>query len=103
MTEKKIVMKINRYTRLIGKKDVIVDNGASIHIPTQHGGWRGYSYNVLEMSKKLFKDLKTRSHIFVDEELTKKANAQYKTPFLTYYRFDIDRMIADGGYTVVEK
>ena len=45
------------------------------------------------MSKKLFKELKNLCFIFVDEERTKKANEPYDKPFLTYYRFDIDRMI----------
>jgi hypothetical protein len=54
------------------------------------------------MSKKLFKDLKTCGFIFIDKEKTDNANKKYKTPFLTYYRFDIDRMIK-AGYKVVEE
>lgn len=96
MTDKKVLMKINRYIKTIGKDDLILDNGACIQVVTQNGSWGDYNYAPLVMSKKLFKDLKTRSFIFVDEELTKKANEPYKNPFLNYYRFDIDRLISNG-------
>jgi hypothetical protein len=101
MSNKKIIMKINRYTKHIGKDDLILDNGSCIQVTTQTGaslGWGQFSY--LQMSKKLFKDLKTCGFIFVDEIKTKKANEPYDKPFLTYYRFDIDRMITNG-YEVV--
>jgi hypothetical protein len=100
MDNKKIVMKINRYIKHIGKDDLILDNGACIQVPTQNGSFTGYKYSCLAMSKKLFKQLKTCGFIFVDEEITNKANENYSKPFLTYYRFDIDRMIANG-YEVV--
>ena len=89
-------MKINRYIKAIGKDDLILDNGACIQVTTQYGSWSEWSYAPLCMSKKLFKDLKTCGFIFVDEEETKKANAPYKNPFLTYYRFDIDKLISNG-------
>ena len=96
MKDKKVLMKINRYIKPIGSKDLILDNGSCIQVTTQCGSWGNYSYAPLAMSKKLFKHLKTCSCIFVDEELTKKANEGYKNPFLTYYRFDIDRLISNG-------
>ena len=89
-------MKINKYIKPIGKDDLILDNGSCIQVVTQKGSWGNYGYAPLCMSKKLFKDLKTCSFIIVDEELTKKANEPYKNPFLTYYRFDIDRLISNG-------
>lgn len=98
----KIEMKINRYIKHIGKDDLIVDNGSCIQITTQTGAWGEYNYAPLIMSKKLFKQLKYCAFIFVDKEKTNKANAQYAKPFLTYYRFDIDRMIRSGDYQVVE-
>lgn len=103
MTDKKIKMKIGRYIKNIDKDDLILDNGACIQVTTQIGaslGWGQFSH--LAMSKKLFKELKTCAFIFVDEERTKKANEPYAKPFLTYYRFDIDRMI-EVGYEVVEE
>lgn len=90
----KIEMKINRYVKCIGEDDLILDNGTCIQVVTQEG--------PLPMSKKLFKDLKTCVFIYIDEKLTEKANKPYKNPFLTYYRFDIDKMIKSGGYKVVE-
>ena len=96
MSNKKVLMKINRYIKLIGKDDLILDNGSCIQVTTQCGSRGDYGYSNLIMSKKLFKDLKTCSFIFIDEELTKKANEPYKNPFLTYYRFDIDRLISNG-------
>lgn len=101
MTDKKVLMKINRYIKAIGEDDLILDNGACIQVTTQQGGWGVWDYVSLSMSKKLFKDLKTCGFIFVDEERTKKANEKYKQPFLTYYRFDIDKLIANG-YEVFE-
>ena len=88
--------------KLIGKNDLIFDNGACIQVTTQKGSFGDYSFSPLIMSKKLFKNLKTRGFIFVDEERTKNANATYEKQFLTYYRFDIDRMI-ESGYEVVKK
>lgn len=102
MTDQKIKIKIGRYEKSIGKDDLILDNGACIQVVTQIGtalGWGQFSN--LQMSKKLFKDLKACAFIFVDEERTRKANEKYEKAFLTYYRFDIDRMIKNG-YEVIE-
>ena len=102
MTDKKIEIKIGRYIKHIDKDDLILDNGSCIQVTTQTGAyldWGRYAY--LQMSKKLFRDLKTCAFIFVDEEKTRKANEPYEKPFLTYYRFDIDQMIKSGGYKVV--
>lgn len=102
MAEQKIKMKINRYIKTIGENDLILDNGSCIQVVTQNGACVGFGhYACLGMSKKLFRDLKTCGFIFVDEKTTKKANAPYQKPWLTYYRFDIDRMIKSGGYEVV--
>lgn len=94
-------MKINRYVKHIGKDDLIMDNGSVIQVPTQKGSWGMWDYATLQMSKKLFKQLKDCGFIYIDEELTEKANAQYEKPFLTYYRFDIDRLIKNG-YPIVK-
>lgn len=100
MTNQNIKMKIGRYITHINKNDLILDNGASIRVMTR-GCFDGWHTVPLKMSKKLFKDLKTCAFIFVDEEKTKQANVGYEKPWLTYYRFDIDRMIK-VGYEVVE-
>ena len=55
MSDKKVVMKINRYMKLIGKNDLILDNGCVIQVTTQKGSFVDYSYSPLIMSKKLFK------------------------------------------------
>lgn len=102
MNSKKVKIKIGRYIKHIDKDDLILDNGACIQVTTQTGeslGWGRFAY--LKMSKKLFKDLKTCAFIYVDEAKTRKANEPYSKPFLTYYRFDIDRLIANG-YEVAE-
>ena len=96
----KIVMKINRYVKHIGKDDLILDNGSIIQVHTQKGSRCTWDYNALQMSKKLFKQLKDCGFIYIDEELTEKATAQYEKPLLTYYRFDIDRLIKNGYPTV---
>lgn len=96
MSDKKVLMKINRYIKPIGKDDLILDNGSCIQVTTQCGSFGDYGYAPLIMSKKLFKDLNRCGFIFVDEEMSKKANEPYKNPFLTYYRFDIDRLISNG-------
>lgn len=96
MSDSKVLIKINRFVKPIGRNDLILDNGGCIHVITQCGFWGDYRYSPLLMSKKLFKDLKACSFIFVDEELTKNANKDYAEPFFTYYRFDIDRLISSG-------
>jgi hypothetical protein len=98
----KIEMKINRYVKHIGKEDVILDNGIIIQVPTQTGNWGVWNYCALQMSKKLFKQLKDCEFIYIDKALTDKANERYEKPFLTYYRFDIDRLIKNG-YPIVEE
>ena len=98
----KIEMKIGRYIRDIGKNDLILDNGACIQIPTQTGKWQMWYASPLLMSKKLFKELKACGFIFIDKKMTDKANEKYKNPFLTYYRFDIDRLIKNG-YPIVKE
>ena len=98
----KIEMKINRYIKHIGKDDLILDNGSCIQVLTQDGartGWLGCA--PLPMSKKLFQELKALNFVYLDIKKTEKENKRYKTPWLYYYRFDIDLMIESGGYTVV--
>lgn len=95
----KIKIKIGRNVYLINKDDLILDNGACVQVPTKRGKRKGYNYETVYMSKKLFKDLKTCAFIYVDEDLTKKANENYDKPWLTYYRFNIDRMIEMGYET----
>lgn len=96
MNDKKVLIKINRYIKPIGKDDLILDNGACIQVTTQRGAWGTWDYTTLQMSKKLFKDLKKHGLIFVDRKETEKINRPYKNPFLTYYRFDIDKLISNG-------
>ena len=100
---KKIEMKIGRYVKHIGENDLILDNGACIQVVTQHGAFRDWNYSTLMMGKKLFNDLKKRDFIYPDVSLTKKANKNYNTPWLCYFRFNIDKMIASGGYNVIEE
>ena len=101
MSNVKIEMKIGRYIKKIGKDDLILDNNSCIQVTTQTGAFSQYGYSCLSMSKTLFNALKRFEFIFVDEEATKKANENYKKAFLTYYRFDIDKMI-EHGYKVVQ-
>lgn len=99
----KIEMKIGRYVKHIGKNDLILDNGACIQVVTQKGsrtGWIGHS--PLLMSKKLFSELKKVDFVYLDIGTTKKENKGKNPPSLIYFRFDIDKMIASGGYKVVE-
>lgn len=99
MCKSKIELKIGRYIKFISEDDLILDNGAVVQVITQYGPCRRWSCAPLIMSKKMFKELKSLLFIYKDEEKTAKANAQYEKPFLTYYRFDIERMIK-AGYPV---
>ena len=102
MSDKVIKIKIGKKMCFIDKKDLILDNGACVQVVTQIGASLGWGqFANLTMSKKLFKDLKTCNFIFVDKERTQKANEPYEKSFLTYYKFDIDRMI-ENGYEVVQ-
>lgn len=98
----KVIMKINKFVKHIGVDDLILDNGACIQVTTQTGFWTSWDYAPLIMSKKQFVKLKADGSIFVDKEKTDRANAKYKTPFLTYYRFDIDKLI-ENGYPIAEE
>lgn len=98
----KVEMKINRYVKHIGKDDLILDNGACIQVVTQNGAFGEWGYCALAMSKKLFNELKKLDFIYLDVGKTKQANKHYNTPRLFYFRFDIDKMIASGGYKAVE-
>ena len=99
----KIEMKINRYVKHIGKDDLILDNGAIIQVVTQNGAWGNWNYTTLTMSKKMFNELRKRDFIYLDVGKIKKANERYNTPWLSYFRFDIDKMAASGRYKVVEE
>lgn len=99
----KVEIKFGRYVKLIDKNDLILDNGVCFQVVTQQGartGWIGHS--PVRMSKKLFNELKKCDFIFLDVSKTKKANEHYNTPWLFYFRFDIDKMIASCGYKVVD-
>ena len=52
------------------------------------------------MSKKLINELRKHDFIYLDVGKTKKANEKYPTEKLFYFRFDIEKMIASGGYEV---
>jgi len=93
-----IEIKINRYIKHIDKNDLILDNGSCIQVLTQTGSRGLYGYAPLIMGRKLFKELKDCQFIFVDEEKTENTNSDKSC--LTYYRFNIDRMI-QMGYPVV--
>lgn len=99
----KIEMKINRYERLIGEDDLILDNGSCIQVVTQKGGFAQYGYAPLIMSKKLFNELKKIDFIYLDVFKTKEANKNFNTQRLFYFRFNIDLMAESGGYKVVKE
>lgn len=98
MTDKKIKLKIGRQIYNIGADDILMDNGTSVQLVTQNGPFCDWAHTVPVLSKKLFKDLKTCCFIFEDQQLTKKNN----TLGLTYYRFDVERMIKMGYEVAIE-
>lgn len=98
----KIKMKINRYIKYIGKDDLILDNGSCIQVVTQNGGFYGYSFGTLIMSKKLFNELRKHDYIYLDVAMTKKANERFNAAELFYFRFDVEKM-AQAGYEVIEE
>lgn len=98
----KIEMKIGRYIKHIGKDDLLLDNGACIQVTTQNGAWGNWNYAALTMSKKMFNELKKHDFIYLDVGKTKEENKNYNTPWLFYFRFDIEKMIASGRYKEVE-
>lgn len=103
MSEQKIKMKINRYEKHIGKDDLILDNGSCVQVVTQRGAFAGWRHADLIMSKKMFNELKRFGFLYLDEVKTEQANKRYRKQILHYYRFDIDKMIASGGYEVVQE
>lgn len=99
----KIEMKINRYEKLIGEDDLILDNGSCIQVVTQKGAFCQYGYAPLIMSKKLFNELKKIDFIYLDVSKTKEANKKFNAPRLFYFRFNIGLMAESGGYKVVKE
>lgn len=102
MSNKKVKIKINRYMLEIGMNDYLLDNGACIQVASQKRFVSDWQKQTVLMSKKLFNELRKHNYIFIDEQLTSKANENYSKPFLTYFRFDIDKMIASGDYKECE-
>lgn len=98
---RKVKLKIGHYEKLIGKNDLIADNGACYNVITQRGRFTNWSYQPLMMSKKLFNELKRLEFIYVDEDKTRKERLQTGMSSLTYYRFDIEKFIK-FNYEVVE-
>ena len=96
---RKVRLKIGHYEKLIGKNDLIADNGACYNVITQRGRFTNWSYQPLMMSKKLFNDLKRLEFIYVDEDKTRKERLQTGMSSLTYYRFDIEKFIK-FNYTI---
>lgn len=102
MSEKKVLININRYTKKIGKNDLVLDNGSIIQVITQHGAWSQYGYAPLIMSKKLFTALKKFDLLYLDVEKAKKESKGFNPPHLFYFRFDIEKM-ERMGYEVAEE
>ncbi len=98
---RKVRLKIGHYEKLIGKSDLIADNGACYNVVTQRGRFSNWSYQPLMMSKKLFNDLKRLEFIYVDEKKTREEQLKTGMSRLTYYRFDIEKFIK-FNYEVVE-
>lgn len=102
MSEKKVVIKINRYIKKIGKNDLVLDNGSIIQVITHHGAWAQYGYAPLIMSKALFTALKKLDVLYLDVKKTKENSNGFNPPKLFYFRFDIEKM-ERMGYEVVEE
>lgn len=98
---RKVRLKIGRYEKLIGKNDIILDNGACYNVITQRGKFVKWSHQPLIMSKKLFNDLKRFEFIYVDDKKTKEEQLRTGVSCLTYYRFNIEKLVK-FGYEVVE-
>ena len=102
MSEKKVVIKINKYIKKIGKNDLVLDNGSIVQVITQSGAFVQYGYAPLIMSKKLFNELKKYDLLYLDVEKTKKESKGFNPPHLFYFRFDIEKM-ERMGYEVAEE
>ncbi len=100
-TFRKVKIKIGRYEKLIGKNDLILDNGACYNVITQRGRFANWSHQPLYMSKKLFNDFKKLGFIYVDDKKTNEEKLRTGMSCLTYYRFDIEKFIK-FNYEVVE-
>lgn len=90
-----IVLKVGRNILYISENDLILDNGACYQIISQPI-MRGFDTTIPRMSKKLFADLKKRELIFTNEKLKATAMKRHEKKFMTYYKFNIERMKSMG-------
>ena len=103
MTDKKVVMKINRYMKLIGKNDLILDNGAVYQIVTKEIRDNDWSLYSPQISKTLFKKLKKENLIYTNPELIELAAKKYIIKGCILYKFDIEAMINSKLENVIKE
>lgn len=90
-----IKLKIGRKVFEINDKDLILDNGVCYQIVTQKV-CKGFDSHCPKMSKKLFNDLKKLELIYTSEGLKQDATKKYGMSSVTYWKFNIDRMVRLG-------
>lgn len=90
-----VELKVGRNILYISENDLILDNGKCYQIVTQPIK-RGFDTTIPKMSKKMFADLKKRELIFTNEKLRTIAVKRYGKNFMTYYKFNIEKMKSAG-------
>ena len=91
-----IEFKVGRYILNISEKDLILDNGTCYQIITQKVGRSALHSSSPVMSKKLFKELQKKEMIYTNKELKQKADAMYRIPGMTFWKFNIEKIITES-------
>lgn len=95
MMEIEVRLKIGREICTINESDIVMDNGSCVQLISRkkHQVWNLYSIN---MSKKMFSDLKKNGYLYTNKELEDMAAEKYYSS-VVLYKFDVERM-KQAGY-----
>lgn len=94
-------IKVGRKEVIIEGTDLILDNGACYQILRQNNVGSYYLYNNL--SKNLFRELRTLGGVFTSEGLRLQAFQNYHSECCTYWKFDIEHMVHRLGFEEINE
>lgn len=97
----KAKIKVGRKEFTVDELDLILDNGSLYQILRQN--YEGKYYLYYDLSKKLFRELRSLGGVFTSEGLRLQAFQDYHSELCTYWKFDIEHMVKCLGYEEVEE
>lgn len=86
---------VNRKTFTIDDTDLILDNGACYQILSKNTDGKYCFYH--DLSKKLFRELRTLGGVYTSEGLRLNAVRNH-APCCTYWKFNVEYMVEHLGF-----